>query len=330
MQNLVLNRAKLVELDRCDRSFVLSMFHHGLDNDTLKGIGYEVENDDLESTREGQMYDTLAIRNAIEASGGYDVVECESDDPWEKVDNTMELIDQGGPLVIVDGALATNDCIVGFAVLVVREDGMWEVFHLSTKGYNPEDMKGADWARVNSDAMPLLYVLNERYSDLVARFAVIAANKHYLIPYPDPETGMITVDPDQAVFFMDFECGDNLGANLGEDPLQHVRVIYDMLEQDPFYIPEAQMGSQCNKPYACPYKTYCMNRMDPDSVEFHLDYYQDRRNLTNNGYFLMRDLLELSYDYPTLKGLPRIDGAGTFDLSENALRCLRHYEQFEI
>lgn len=330
MQNLVLNRSRLTELFRCDRSFVLSLFHHGLDNDSLKGIGYDVDSNEIENTRQGIMLDMAHMREAIDAAGGYTTVECSSSDPWEKVTNTMNLINQGGPLVIIDGALANNDCIVGFAALIVREDGYWEVFHLSAKSYEAgSDMSttGKSYAAAYADATPLMYVLADQYSDYVARFAVIAANKKYLTPYPDPETGMITVDPDAAMFCVDMELGDDLWAELGNsNPLSHVETIYSMVSQDPFWIPDAYMGPHCNKPYTCPYTTYCRNRMDPDSIDFHIDDYRDRHALAANGYFLMADVLELSYEYPTLENIPCLDGNGVFSLGDSTLRCLRLYE----
>ena len=328
MQNLVLNRARLVELFRCDRSFVMTLFHHGLTNEYLDESGHAADFSEVSERRNGLMLDTQAMREAISAAGGYQTVECSDNDPWEKVSKTMDLINQGGPLVILDGALASQDCIVGFSALIVREDDMWEVFHLSTKSYDPSSTSASEFSSAYADATPLMYVLATEYADRVARFAVIAADKKYLVPYPDPETRLITVDPDGALFYMDMDLGDDLWNELGGvDPLEHVRRIYDIIAQDPFWIPEATMGAQCNKPYPCAFSTYCRSHMDPDHINFHLENYHDRKKLLANGYLTMHDLLELSYYYPTLEDIPCTENEDkTFTLTEDTLRCLRMYE----
>ena len=334
MQNLVLNRTRLLELDRCDKSFVMSLFHHGLDNDSLRGNNPFADGDDegecevSEDTCTNLMLNMSEMRSAIANAGGITTVECSTADMWDKEYQTMNLIAQGGPLVIMDGALSRDgNIVVGFDALIVREDGMWDVFHLSSKSSNMEGSgETANSMRVAyTEARPLMYVLSApEHIVNVANVYVLSANKRYLTPYPDPETGEITVDPDEAMFRIAIELGDDLEAEVGEF-MNHIENIYSTLAQDPFWIPEVPMGPQCNKPYRCPYLDYCTNHRDPDSVDVWLDNYWDRKRLIQNGYTTMQDLLELSYEYPTLENIPGVDGKD-FTISDSGLRCLRMYE----
>ena len=334
MQNLVLNRTRLLELDRCDKSFVMSLFHHGLDNDSLAGNNPFGDDDEgemevPEDVRTKLMLDMSDLRGAIEYAGGINVVECNSMDMWDKEYQTMELIAQGGPQVIMDGALSRDgNIVVGFDALIVREDGMWDVFHLSSKSSNMEtDRDTANSMKVSyTEARPLMYVLSApEHIVNVANFYVISANKRYLTPYPDPETGDIAVDPDEAMFQISVEFGDDLEAEVGEF-MDHINNIYNTVAQDPFWIPEVSMGPQCNKPYRCPYLTYCTNHLDPDSVDVWLDNYWDRKRLIQNGYTTMQDLLQLSYEFPTLENIPGTGDNKDFTISDSGLRCLRMYE----
>lgn len=331
MQRIRLTKGLLGELSRCQRSFVLSLLWHGLDNESLqqKG-GLPVDNSDMYNSRRNIIYssDTLAdsIANAYD---GVQQIYCDNADIQTKLDMTYNAINQGYPTVIADGALEGGSFVVPFSVLVVREDGLWEVYHQSTKSYELSSSKDYKKAldSANYDAAPLMYVLARYYSDYVKRFAVIASNKKYLTPYPDPITGEITIDPNEAMYFLDLDLTiENIANYLGyEDPEEEVANIQQQLSANPFWIPDSIMShsmSVCNDGglgYVCPYKTYCKEEMKtstPDSVRLYLDG-TTANKLINNGIFTMSQLLELSYSDPTLE---------TFKNDEILLRELRAYE----
>lgn len=334
MQRIRLNRGLLTELDRCDKSFVMSLFWHGLDNDSLlqKG-GVSADSSNVYEVRREMMYNCHSLARSIAEAGGVTEIVCDTTDIQEKVDLTWDAIVSGDKVVIADGALEGSNFIVPFAVLFVRDDGMWEVYHQSTKSYDISNAKLYHKA-LNSmykDAAPLMHVLAEDYAANVARFAVVAANKRYLSPYPDPQTGELIVDPNEAMYCVDLDIFNESIADFlgGEDPLDKVYELQSELSANPFWIPEADMGSQCRNPYDCPYLEYCEREKrtgSPTSVYFYMSS-NDRKKLETNGYYTMDDVLELSYDYPTLMDIPTIDGEDTFDISEVGLRTVRSYEE---
>lgn len=327
-QRIALTRSLLTELARCDRSFVMSLFWHGLDNESLeqKG-GVSVDSSDISDTRRGMMMDLDNIKNAVQAAGGITPVVCQTTDIWEKVRNTESLISRGGPSVIVDGAIQGGDFIVGFAILIIREDGYWEVYHQSSKSQSFSSSKDRKKAldAAYKDAAPLMSALAKGYPNKVKRFGVIGADKHYLTPYPDPETGEITVDPNEAMYCLDLDTNENLQRYLGVDVESEINRIQNQLSRDPFWVPDAELSSKCRNPYTCPFYTYCKQHKDPNSVFFYLPS-TDAKRLEEAGYATMEDVLELSYSNPRMENIPTSNGEKTFDVSEIALRELRSYE----
>lgn len=333
MQRIRLNRALLTELDRCDRSFVMSLFWHGLDNESLqqKG-GVSADSSDLYAARRELLYNTSSLARSIGEAGGITTIDCTTSDIQEKLDLTWKAIETGDQVVIADGALDGENYIVPFSVLHVRKDGLWEVYHQSTKSY---DMSNATLRHkaldsMHKDAAPLMYLLANYYPDQVARFAVVAANKRYLTPYPN-EDGEMIVNPDEALYCVDLDIfTDSLANYIGcENPMDKVYELQAQLSANPFWIPQSEMGPQCKRGYTCPYYEYCyrekQNNM-PNSVFFYLPA-TDAKALEKNGYYTMDDALELTYTYPALTGIPCADNPDkTFDVSEIGLREIRSYE----
>lgn len=335
MQRIPLRRSLLNELLRCDRSFVMSLYYHNLDDEhLLHHEDVEVDAEDVDDRQRALLLELDHIAEFIDAAGTVTQVECQTNDIWEKVRETQELISQGGPLVIVDGALESDWLIVEFAAMIVREDGKWEVYHMSPSSFSIEN--AVDYNETIETALqsaaPLMTVLADKYSDKVARFAVVGPDKRYMTPYPDPKTGEITIDADDALYCFDISIHrEDLADHLGTDnPAYLANELQSQVAADPTWIPEASTGPQCNKPYACPFKAYCKLNKDPDSVSFYIESYHDCRKLEDNGYYLMEDVVELSYIYPTLTNVPCTDDPDkTFDLSEKALRDLRMYESIK-
>lgn len=332
MQRIRLNRSLLTELDRCDKSFVLSLFWHGLDNDSLQQRGgVAADTSDVYNARRELLYNSSAMARSIADAGGITTIDCTTNDIQEKVDLTWAAIETGEEVVIADGALEGENYIVPFSVLYVRPDGLWEVYHQSTKSY---DMGNASLRHkalesMNSDAAPLMYVLANYYPKQVARFAVVAANKRYLSPYPNAE-GELEVDPDEALYCVDLDIfTDNIANYIGcENPMDKIYKFQAQLSQNPFWIPEAEMSPACKRPYTCPYYEYCYREKQqnmPNSVFFYLPS-NDAKTLEANGYLTMDDALELSYEYPSMTDIPKSDGNGTFEISEIGMRELRSYE----
>lgn len=336
MQRIRLNRALLTELSRCERSFVMSLFWHGLDNESLqqKG-GLPVETDSMYNTRREHIYNLDGIAQSIANANEFVTIDCTNADLQGKLDDTYRAIEAGGSVVIVDGALEGGTFVVGFSILVIREDGYWEVYHQSTKSYGLTNKSSYKKALDSacSDAAPLMYVLAEYYSDVVKRFAVIASNKNYLTPYPNPITGEIDIDPNEAMYYLDLDMStENIANYLGyEDPEAKVYEIQQALSQNPFWIPDSIMLNQmakCNDGgigYPCPFRTYCMMEMEeqcPDSVRLYLDG-ATANMLIKRGINTMTDLLELSYDDPVLDSLYTGQNGNTIEI---LLRELRAYE----
>lgn len=332
-----MTKSLITELGRCPRSFVLSLFWHGLDNESLaqKG-GVLPDSGPTYQARRQQILATEHIAAAIADAGGIEQIslaqpEDESCDVeqeqlamQEKLDATWAVLESGDPAVICDGALEGGDFVVPFSILIVRDDGLWEVYHQSTKTLDTSGGKGSEKSlnQAYIDAAPLMYVLATSYPDMVARFAVIGADKQYMTPYPDPETGEIIVDPNEAIFCVDLEYdGTRLADCLGcADPVGEIASIQSQLAQNPFWIPDAQMGSQCNanKVYECPYKMYCTKMREeqcPDHVSFFLPYH-DAKKLINNGFDTMDKVLELSYIYPTMEDVPAVPWQDFDELSK--------------
>lgn len=333
MQRIRLNRALLTELDRCDKSFVMSLFWHGLDNDSLqqKG-GVSADTSDVYNARRELMYNTSSLARSIAEAGGITTIDCTTSDIQEKVDLTWQAIMSGDQVVIADGALESDNYIVPFSVLYVRADGLWEVYHQSTKSYDMSNAKLRHKAldSMNSDAAPLMYVLAKYFPNQVCRFAVVAANKRYLSPYPNAD-GDVCVDTDEALYCIDLDIfSDTLSNYIGcENPMDKVYELQSQLSANPFWIPQCEMGVQCKKPYTCPYYEYCYREKQnslPNSVFFYMPS-TDAKTLEKNGYITMDDVIELSYSYPALEDIPCTDEEGrTFSVSDIGLRELRAYE----
>lgn len=333
MQRIRLNRALLTELDRCDKSFVMSLFWHGLDNDSLqqKG-GVSADTSDVYNARRELLYNTSSLARSIGEAGGITTIDCTTSDIQEKLDLTWQAIESGEQVVIADGALDGDNYIVPFSVLHIRRDGLWEVYHQSTKSYDMSNATNRHKAltSMHRDAAPLMYVLANYYPKQVARFAVIAANKRYLTPYPTTD-GDMAVNPDEALYCVDLDIfTDNLANYIGcDNPMDKVYELQQQLSANPFWIPECEMGTQCKSPYVCPYYEYCYREKQsnmPNSVFFYLPS-TDAKKLEKNGYLTMDDVLELSYSYPALTDIPCADNPDkTFEVSEIALREVRSYE----
>ncbi|RAP50513.1 MAG: hypothetical protein BZ138_06585, partial [Methanosphaera sp. rholeuAM270] len=106
------------------------------------------------------MLENSRVADNISAAGGVTTIQCENRDIWEKVRMTESAFSRPGPTAIVDGALAGSGCVIGFALMIVRADGMWEVYHLSSKAYvfdKASDIASAT-SHTMSDAAPLMYV----------------------------------------------------------------------------------------------------------------------------------------------------------------------------
>lgn len=330
MQRIRLTRNLLTELGRCKRSFVLSLLWHGIDNESLsqKG-GLQVDDEAIKEVRRQLLYGLEGISNSLASMDNCEPISCSANDMQATLDLTANYLSQPGPLVLVDGLLEGGSYVVPFSVIVVRPDGMWEVYHQSTKSAGLENLKDFNKAldTAMSDAAPLMYVLSRNYSDKVARFAVIAANKSYLTPYPDPITGEVRIDPNEAMYFLDIDPScDNIGDYLGyNDPEAVVFELQQELAMNPYYIPEGCMQEQkskCNgaqEGYECPFKTYCKIQLEeqmPDSVRLYLGGVHSNK-LIKRGINTMTELLELSYIEPTLGEVG----------DEILLRELRAYEQ---
>lgn len=331
MQNIELNKGLLTELARCDRSFVMSLFWHNLNNDSLeqKG-GVNADNSDVFDTRWNMMMNLDCIRSAVLEAGGTERVECVTSDAHEKIRNTEKLITAGGPKVILDGALEGNSIIANFSVMVVKPDNRLDVYCLSSKSGAFDTGANIKKSLDNAykDVAPLMCVLKERYADMIDSFYVVGANRRYLTPYPDPRSGKIVVNPNNAMYRVniDLSRGKSVEEILGYDPVSEMHRILKPLENDPFMIPDAELGSKCKNPYTCPFYSYCKSRKDQNSVFFYMPN-ADAKKLEENGVETMEDLLELSYEYPGLYDIPKADGNGTYEVSEIGLRELRGYEK---
>lgn len=321
-----MTRALLNEFARCQKSFVLSLLYHGLDNESLRQMGGALPNTEATyDARRDMICGTTVVADAIANAANVVQIDCSDGDIQGKLDSTWDAINSGEPAVIYDGALEGGDFIVPFSVLIVREDGLWDVFHQSTKtldnelvldGDSLEEMRIPTKKTLSdalSDAAPLMYVLSTYYPDNVARFAVLGADKQYVMPYPDPRTGEITIDPNDAIYWLELDYSDvdwskYLGA---EDPMAVVYEMQEELAMNPYWIPEAEMGSQCGASafgYECPYNERCTRQMrgeSPNHLKFHLPYH-DYNRLHKLGYETMDDLLDLSYEFPTLEDFPKI------------------------
>ena len=96
MQRVVLTRALLNELNRCDRSFVMSIFHHELDNEHLSehGDGGASKKASLEMQR-AIVEDGENVRRIADSVGG--IIECRirgvmaglGDPVFDKLDATL-------------------------------------------------------------------------------------------------------------------------------------------------------------------------------------------------------------------------------------------------
>ena len=333
MQRVVLTRQLLNELNRCDRAFVMSLFHHELDNEYLANLGHtDIPKNASREMQRKLIEDSEDVRRVANTTGGIRTVVCNTDDMWEKVRETERLLTSGKPIAIFDGALESSYMVIGFSLLVVREDGKWDVYHMSTKTFynkaHPTDAAVRNTAL--TDAAPLLTVLLERYRDKVANVWVTGVDWRYNTPYPNPETGHIEYNTDEAILRINIELGDDLASALSAcDPRSRIQSIMSRLSSDPFWIPPATRGSCCNVSekygnYTCPFKAFCDSQLPANHVRFHLPYH-DREKCMKNGINTMDKLVELSYTYPTLENIDGDDG-GVYSLSEIALRTMRDWE----
>lgn len=312
------------------------MFHHELDNEHLSdhGGGGASKKASLEMQR-AIVEDGENVRRIADSVGGIRTVECRTSDMWEKVRETERLLSSGGPIAISDGALESSYLVVGVSLLVVREDGKWDVYHMSTKGFhNKAHASDASCRAVAlKDAGPLLAVLSERYADKVANVWVTGVDGKYNTPYPNPETGSIEYDGESAIYRINMDLGsDDIRNYLRDnDPTPRIESLLAKVGRDPFWVPPACMGSQCNASekygnYVCPFKTFCEAELPVSHVRFHLPG-ADASKCLSNGIETMDDLLEVSYRFPTLEGIPKDNGTDeTFTLSDIALRELRDWE----
>lgn len=367
MQRIRMTRSLITEMTRCPKSFVLSLFHHGLDNDTLAAHGGVLpDSEPTYNARRDMICGCKGIAAALANAKQVVQIDCSGEGMQEKLDQTWEALSSGEPTVIFDGALEGGDFVVPFSILVVRSDGLWEVYHQSTKtldhglqvkkdmhymvvtdenGDPVYDENGEQVEKLFdlpvkstlndalSDAAPLMYVLSHYYPDYVAKFCVIGADKTYVMPYPDPRTGEITVSPDDAIYDLELDSSDiqwsqYLGAN---DPMSIVHELQEQLSQNPFWLPDAQMGGQCGASrtgFDCPYKVYCTREMEegaPNHLKFHLPYH-DYNKLQKLGYETMDDLLELSYYFPTGEQMPAMTSDEFYGMAQaGALGCLRYF-----
>lgn len=332
LQRIRMTKSLITEFGRCKKSFVLSLFWHGLDNETLSQKGGVLPDSmPTYNARRDMICNNREIADAIASAKDVVQIDCSGSGMQAKLDQTWAAISSGNPTVVFDGALEGGDFVVPFSLLIVREDGMWEVFHQSTKTLDseaevvkiPGTKEVEETGRIVAtkdtlkdafnDAAPLMYVLANDYADYVARFVVIGADKTYVMPYPDPTTGEITVDPDDAIYWLELDYSDvdwkkYLGA---ENPMEVVYEMQQELSRNPFWVPEAEIGGQCGASrfgYDCPYKVYCTQEKQegcPNHLKFNLPYH-DYNRLQKLGYETMDDFLELSYQFPTGENIPKV------------------------
>lgn len=322
MERIVLTKSLFTELRRCTKSFVMSLFYHEFNNEALTGRPETIYG--AVSDEQQALFEEMdAIQRMANQTGGIMQVECQSNDPFEKVARTMDILNSGQPCVVQNGALEANWIIVPFSMIVVREDGMWEVYYVTSKTVKQNDPKRI--AELYDDAAPLLKVLSDGYYDRVAAFFITGINSDYVTGYPDPVTGIIEYDGSSALASITVDLSSETIADYvgGYDPTYQVEAIQNQLAQDPFWIPDVMMGSQCNNPYTCPFKEYCL-RYNELLRELPAN---DAKKLMAAGYDTMEAVMDLTYYYPTLSNIPSLYEDKTFNLSDQCKRELLKREQ---
>ena len=317
MQRIVLTKSLFTELRRCSKSFVMSLFYHEFNNEARTGHPETIYG--AVSDEQQALFEEMdAIQRMANQTGGIMQVECQSNDPFEQVERTLQILDSGQPCVVQNGALESNWLIVPVPMIVVREDGMWEVYYITSKTIKENDSRRT--AELYEDAAPLLKVLADSYYDRVAAFFITGINGSYITGYPDPVTGIIEYDGSSALesIVVDLQ-SETISDYLGNyDPTYQVQAIQERLAEDPFWIPDVMMGSQCNNPYTCPFKEYCL-RYNELLRELPAT---DAKKLMAAGYDTMDAVMQLTYYYPTLENIPSMWEDKEFSLSEICKREL--------
>ena len=213
MQRIIMTRSLYNELERCDRSFIMSLYYHNLDTDTLDGKEHDFESFDFTAEVQREMMMSLhEIRNMVDEYG-ITTIECTTDDIWETVRNTEAAIAQGGPAVLLGGALEAGYVIASFDIMLVHEDGSLSVYQLSSKSYDVKTARKEQnqAEKISQSYLPIMSVLAERFPDTYIEFCVLGANQAFMTPYADPETGRVELNADKVFhrfFFDDIELRD--------------------------------------------------------------------------------------------------------------------------
>lgn len=336
MQPIAFSKSLLNEFNRCDRAFVMSLNHPKLANEYLLnhpcGINVDTENA-LAYTRT-ILEDTEDIANLANDTGGIKKIEVNTSDPWEKVRQTEAYLYSGEPVVISDGAVTDGTLVVPFSLACVRQDGLWDIYHMTSKGfYNQTRGERATERMAAEEAGMLMRVLANIDAPLANLF-VVGVNGKFRPPYPDPETGEIRyMDRDGiSIISYDFNNESVMSVAAFIDPTERLERIQWALSDDPFWIPDAEMGSQCNRFSGCPFSAYCKSLLPQDSIRFvpfsRAMGSKEKEHLIAAGL----DTLSKMADYmmnenPTMENIPypTSDGEKYFHLSDYMFRELDQF-----
>lgn len=327
-QSVMLDRERMNELRRCDRSFIMYLYHRGLTNDSLSAHGGVAP--DMSQIKQS-VRDQFLMSSKMKpyVYNGYSTITIDGadDDPYVRVDNTERALKSKHPAIIQDGALESNDVIAKAPIIVSHGNGMIDVYYQSTKSASTGTVKSRREFIVSAidDSLPLIYVLLTRYVKRLGEYCAFTMRKDYVTPYPDPITHIVSINPDEFtvcepidIFSTDAEAKvDELRKR--SDELQNV------IAKNPLWIPSASMGTKCNKTkkygdYECPFKAYCtmcIEKNEPESIRLHLGS-RDVKNLETCGINDMADVVNLMRSNRSMRGIEKNNGK-TFDLSEDGL-----------
>lgn len=330
MKTIILTQSLVNELERCDRSFIMSLYHRDKDNKHIKT--HRITPVSRSDVKERQL---KLIEKCVNPTGSTPLFRVSTGRDVtlkQRVEETKELFTLCEEAIIYSPMFASGNIVIGADLAVVKGNGSIDVYHMSIKNFLNGSRPTPEASRADAlnDVGPLLGVL-KKFEGYSFRVFVSGITGQFNTPYPDPVTGSFKYDTSEALYVIEFTTDDEDVCEYldGLTPMKKVRQLMKNIREDAEWIPDATIGSQCqcSGTNPCPFTEYCQSQLPTNHVRFHLPYH-DMKKCLDNGVETMDDLLELSYTFLGLSNIPSADGSKkTWTLSEIALRELQTYER---
>lgn len=320
-KNPVYRKEQLFELRRCPLSFAMSCAHSDLDNTHLSGHQEMYNNIAAAESARRYLKEKLT---AMHPGMDWHVIETNEPNIIERAMRTARWLRRAIPSVVVSPAFCDGKYVIGADYVVVNEDGSYDVYVCSAKGFmngrRPTDEASRHTA-FEDNAFLMLAVCN-KYPKRKLRFHVVGIDGRYKTPYPSKFDGVIHHDVDQMLYIVDIDGNDpalrrTLRRKDTWNLFDWANEIREACEASPDYLPKVpDMDARCNRDFRCPFFMWCQSRKSKDDTTRYLPYRDYRKLKEKFGIKTMPELVGYLENPGSLAQLK---------LSESAMRELRTY-----